>query len=353
MTIIFLTRRFYPLIGGVEIHSLEVAKRLEQLGHKVIVITENYKKQGLEGVESSDLKDIDGIEVRRINPGGDGWFKKFRIWREIWKLRSLLNKADVIHCHDVFFWYLPFRFFYLSKKVYITFHGYEAKFPIAKKAIIVRRISEVLSFGNICIGDYISKWYGTKPDYVAYGGVYQIKNEKSNIKNTNKKLKIVLIGRLEQDIGVRTYIKALEKLREDKIDFSFRVYGEGALTKKVEKYGKVSGFTDNIYQVMKASDIIFASSYLTILQALAVKKIVIAVYENPLKEDYLKLSPFSRYIYICKNAKEIANVIESVRNTPWKSNSMTEGGLLWTKEQTWNRVAEIYLSLWKVTSKLN
>ncbi|MBU3978279.1 glycosyltransferase [Patescibacteria group bacterium] len=182
MIILFLARLFYPHIGGVEKHVLEVSKRLVTKGHKVIVITEEFSnlhhsiidvipaKAGIqkENIRSPWIPDqvrndkINGIEVIRMPVGHEDSFKKFRIWKNLWKIRKVIKDADIIHCHDVFFWYMPFRLLYPRKPVYTTFHGYES-YPITKKAIFTRKISEKLSSGNICIGDFIKKWYGTKP----------------------------------------------------------------------------------------------------------------------------------------------------------------------------------------------
>lgn len=164
MTILFFTSRFWPEIGGVETHALEVAKELVKRGHKVSVISENHG--GLK-----DKEDYKGIEIYRIKIQTSERLKKFAIWHWLFKNRNLIKKADTIHCHDVFYWFLPYKFLYPKKPVFTTFHGYETKFPPSKKAIFIRKISEKLSWGNICVGDYIKKWYGTKPDYVTYGGV--------------------------------------------------------------------------------------------------------------------------------------------------------------------------------------
>ena len=164
MTIVFFTHRFWPEIGGVEKHALEVALELVKRGHKVTVLAEN----------NGNLKDgeiYNGIEIIRIRIHTSERLKKFIIWKWLFINRKLIEKADVIHCHDVFFWFLPFRFLYPKKPVFTTFHGYETKFPPSYKAILMRKISEKLSFGNICIGDYIKKWYGTKPDFITYGGI--------------------------------------------------------------------------------------------------------------------------------------------------------------------------------------
>ena len=84
------------------------------------------------------------------------------------------------------------------------------------------------------------------------------------------------------------------------------------------------------------------------LQALAARKIVIAVYENKLKEDYLKLSPFAHFIFICKDADEVVGIIKSIQANPWKSNTMIENGYQWATTQTWESIGKIYLDLWKL-----
>ncbi|HUQ84982.1 MAG TPA: glycosyltransferase family 4 protein [Candidatus Limnocylindrales bacterium] len=348
MNIIFFTRRFCPQIGGVEKHALMVGKNLIKLGHKVTVIAE--------GNNNEKSKEIDGISVKRIVSGENNWFKKFRIWRKLFEIKKLLKNADVIHCHDVFFWYLPFKIINPSKKVFTTFHGHETKFPPDKKAIIIRKISEHLSSGNICVGEYIKKWYHTKPNFVIYGGVNLVKNQKSfhstgserEIKNQKSNLTITFIGRLEKDLGIMSYLKSLDLLKKNKIPFDFKSYGEGPLASRIEKYGEVKEFVSDSTEAIEFADIVFCSSYLLMLEALIHKKIVISVYENKLKEDYLRNSPFANFVYICKDASEIYDVIKSVLDNPWKSEAMVNNGYLWAKDQTWEKVTKTYLELWKI-----
>ena len=200
MNILFLTRRFYPQIGGVETHVLELGKRIIQDGHRLTVITE--MKSNLSSAPHS-LSSIEGIEIIRINNGKDNWFKKIRIWKELFKQQKLIRNADIVHCHDVFFWYLPFRFIYPLKRVYTTFHGYETKFPPLKKAIFIRKLSKKLSFGNICVGNYIEKWYGTNADFIIYGGVHTA--ERHTGVNHNMQVNIIFIVMLHADLAVNTY----------------------------------------------------------------------------------------------------------------------------------------------------
>lgn len=320
---------------------MEVSRQLVQRGHKVIVLTEQHQ-ESLKGKEI-----INSVVIYRIPVGKSEWLKKFRIWRWLFKHQDLIKKADIAHAHDVFFWYLPFRFLYPKKQVFITFHGYETHFPPAKKAIFVRKLSERLSFGNICVGDYIQKWYGTKPSYTSYGGV-EILQINTNATNKKNKLKILFIGRLENDTGLLIYLEALKILRKKEVDFEFEVCGDGSLRKLAEGEGRVVGFVPNLKTYLMRSDLIFSSSYLSILQAMLFKRPVFAAYNNPLKEDYLKMAPFARWIVIENSAIRIARKIIYHKYNKDKYNVLVEEGYNWVKAQRWDNVVSLYLKLWKM-----
>lgn len=354
MRVVFFSRLFYPHIGGVEKHVFEVSKVLKKAEYSVAVFAEKY---------SSELRQrdtIEGIDIYRIPILKNNWFKKFRIWKYLWKYRKFLQKADVIHCHDVFFWYLPFRFIFPKKRVYITFHGYETKFPLSTKAILIRKLSEKLAQGSICVGEYIKKWYGTNPYFVTYGGVRKVENSGLEVKNyTSKKLrstpafiarkiKVIFVGRLEQDTGIPIYLKALEILQSRQVPFQFQAVGDGSLRPAVEKFGTVFGFQKNTQQYVISADIVFASSYLSILEALSAKKVVFSIFENPLKKDYLINTPFSKYIRIHSDPKKLADDVEYFWYNTKERNEIVNSGTKWVKNQTWEKVAETYMKLWNL-----
>ena len=332
MKITFISPRFYPEIGGVEKHAFEVAKRLIKK-YEVTIITESTKRNKKEKIQ--------GINIQRFYFGKNSWFKKFRIWFTFLKFRKIIEKADIVHCHDVFFWYLPLRIIYPRKKIYVTFHGYETIFPLSGKAIFIRKLSEKLSKGNICIGEYIKKWYGTNPTIVSYGGV---NNKHSKTKKIGSRLKILFIGRIEEDTGVKIYLEVLRKLK----NFKFEACGDGIFRKEFEKYGKVHGFVKKMDKYIQNSDVIFASSYLSMLEAMSFKKPVFSVYNNPLKKDYLKMTPFDKWIYVSNSTKILVNKIKAVsRNNKLRERNQNLA-YNWVKDQSWDKITKDYLRLWKV-----
>jgi glycosyltransferase involved in cell wall biosynthesis len=358
MTIIFLTRRFYPKIGGVEKHVLEISKRLVKKGHRVIVITEKSDKTYSMNKRSRSLSarlegKIDGVEIHRIDSGKENWFKKFRIWSQLWRLRKLIVDAEIIHCHDVFFWYFPFRLLHPTKKVYTTFHGYEGNKIPNNKAIFMHKLSEKLSKGNICVGGFLKKWYGTKPTFVTYGAVDSNCNKTENLKfKITKNNRVIFLGRLEKETGILEYLKALNALNKKSINLTLDVYGDGTLKKESINYSKdhnlnvsFNGFVSNASEYIKNYEYVFCSRYLGILEAMIFRKPIFSEYNNEIKKDYLLMSPFSDYISISKDAEEICRSVEDYMNRRSKIN--TEKAYNWVKSETWEKMVDIYLKLWR------
>jgi len=332
MKITFLTRYYYPHIGGVEKHSREVAEGLTRRGHKITIITLNHDKK------LPELEIKGGVKIIRLPYSNT----KFLIWKNLLQKKQLIKQADIIHCHDVFFWYLPFKFLFLKKKVFTTFHGWEGKFPIPKKNIFIRKISEKLSNGNICVGHYIKKYYGTKTQFISYGGCVYLKDDRLSVIIQKNIKQIIFIGRLEKDLGIKEYLKVLNMLKT-KYDLKITFVGDGAYKKQAEKIGKVTGMIKDIKPYLKTSSLVFASSYLTILEAMAAGKSVFALYQNDLKKDYLKLFPGVKYMHIASSAKELINQIENNLQGPTLKVKKAQA---FAKTQTWDKVIKLYLKLW-------
>lgn len=340
MNILFLTRLYCPHIGGVERHVMKVSDGLIKKGHKVIIIAEQH---------SSGLKlheNISGLEIFRIPNLVQGKFKKFQIWRWLWDNRKLIKDSDVVHCHDVFFWYLPFRFLFPLKKIFTTFHGYEG-YPLRQKNILTHKISEKLSMGNICIGDFIEKWYGTKPNFVSYGGV-EIQNSKLQISNKIKKESALFIGRLDQQTGIKTYVDAVKQIRKKIPNFQLKIIGDGKYRNEIEKDFAVVGFLKNSEKYLTKYNFAFVSRYLSILEAMAARKLVFAVYDNPLKEDYLRMAPFSKYIIIVSSVSELASKVIFYFNNLKIKEEMIESAYAWVRRLSWGEMINTYLKLWKI-----
>jgi glycosyltransferase involved in cell wall biosynthesis len=356
MRIVMLTRLFEPHIGGVETHVKEVAIEALLDGNKVDIVTSEHdsavsvgKSRYIDGFPTG--ADPDNVTIYRIPNLHENIsqtfftriLERYRVWSWMVEHLSLFFQADVIHIHDVFWWYWPIKLLLPHKKVFMTFHGFEAGKLPTRKAVRARKIAERLTRGNICIGSWIQKWYGTKPTVVLYGGT---RCEARSVKKTGKKIRAVFIGRLQEDTGILEYIEAVKHVK----DLSLDIYGEGLLKGKIMKMISSSsnisykGVTTDVCSVLNAYDVAFASSYLSMLNAMKTKTLVAAFATDQLKEDYLHAHPMFSSLLYSQSVKELQSQLEHLK--PSLVESMTQTAYAWAQKQTWKAVYQYYKILW-------
>lgn len=334
---------FYPHIGGVETHVLRVGEELVRQGHEVIVLTAMHDERLPEAEHHK------GIRILRF-PG----HRPVEGRRWLLANRSLLRNVDLVHCHDFdtfFDLYLPFRVGHPGKPTFVTFHGHEGVLPIPASIVLKRRITEKLTDGNICIGDFIPKWYGTKADIVSYGGADEIEDPGSSEQGA------VFIGRLEEDTGILTYIEALRVLKAEwDVDLTLDVFGDGGLRGTIEDRSERYGLRVTVHGMVNEpwlrarGEFAFVSGYLSILEAMARKKLVFAVYENELKRDYLTMIPGAEgMMEISSSPESLAKVIGKRMDDRGGRREMVNRAYDFSKRSTWKKVAEQYLRLWGVS----
>lgn len=290
MKILVLTRRKWPKIGGVEKHIDKVYKVLERKGFELDFISE------------------DEIKYPQIK-----YFGLFSIWYWLFKNRHLIKNADIIHCHDVFIWYLPFRLLYPSKKLITTIHGLEWDNPLHMFSIFQKHMAILLSNYVVGIGNFLEKNVDSKFALISYGAA-KVRVSKT-IKDKNR---IVYVGRLEENTGLSNFLKWLDKNQNYKVDFC----GDGNLQEVCKKYGKVHGFC-NPNPFYKKAKIVVPGGYLAALEALNSGCEIKLFWNNKVKEDYWKMSPFYKF----------------------KGNKLKK----WAKEQTWEKLANEYINLYNST----
>lgn len=310
--VLFLTPRGSDkYLGGVEKH--------------VKILSEKLREKGI---------GVGELSIDRMT--------KLRAWKYLWDYRKEILSSDIIHVHDVFWWYSPFRFLFFWKPIFITFHGWEGVYPPSRSAILQKKLADVLCRGTIGVGKYLEKWYGIKATFITYGVFISNRQPSSRIRhectNGNLRKMVVFLGRLEEVNGVEVVLKTGIKMT---------FIGDGSYRKKCEEYGKVTGMVENVNQYLEKADLVIASSYLSIMEAMAMGKPVIAIANNPLKWDYLNCYPMAERIKIVETADQLANLLRSdLAILPGKFKGQTSPAL-WVMKQTPEKLAELYLKLWK------
>jgi glycosyltransferase involved in cell wall biosynthesis len=352
--ILMVAPRFHPFSGGVEKHVYEIIKRLAE-DNQVAVITVNDMDNSLKPKEQ-----IDNFVVLRMRHNVHSKIMNVLVkyYFFLYNIRMFIE-SDIIHFHDfgtMFYWYLPFRILLFWKKYYITFHGWEGRCPPSRKVVIQRKICEKLTRGNICVGAFIEKWYGTKANIIIYGGIdinILISENGAHPENDHA----VYIGRLNTDTGIIQVLEALKILKEKHgKTMLLRVYADGPLKCLVQEYIQKSklavelkGSIPEPYLAARYCKVAFVTGYLAILEVMAQKTPVFTVYDNPLKKDYLEMLPGAReQMVIAGSPDDLAGRINEHLNDPGRGRQNAERAFEFAKQAIWENVVDQYLKLWQL-----
>lgn len=331
MNILFLTRLFHPHIGGVEKHVYKLSQELLKQNHQITIITTQYES-------SLDLnEEFDGLTIHRIPKPAS--LTKLGVFRWIVGHRQLFDESDVIHAHDVFWWCLPLCFS-LHKPIYTTFHGWEGKFPPTLKAKAWHRLAEKLSQKNICVGDYLRIWYGTKADWVTYGATDQKSLEPGSLD------RILVLGRLSTDVDIDIVLSGLKLIKNHYPHVKITFLGDGDAAWKASQIGNVLGFKPDIQAPLTQAHWVIASSYLSMLEAMAAGRHVFSVYSNPLKKDYLTGHPMAQYLSIAYTPKTLFEFFNGYYPNKAKSQDLISHAQAWAVKQTWLQLTDGYHKIW-------
>jgi len=347
MNVLMLTPSYPPSIGGVQRHVSHLAGELARGGHSVRVITWTALAAS-EGATTENRVYVLRLPILRRRPG---WRLAHR-WQQLAEYRQWVGQADVVHCHDNYLDYLPFRCIYPTKPSFVTFHGWEGQFPPSRKAIWIRRLSVHLALGSICVGHYIGKWYGTTCNSVTYGGV-SLRATASPAPES--RADITFLGRLAQDTGVVTLVEALARLKAEGLSLSVILCGDGPLRSLLAELSQDAGlqasfvgFVPDVQPFLASSRFVVASGYLSILEAMAQRKPVFALYNNDLRRDYLLMMPHATdMMVVAGSAGELAEQIRRFRLSPELASPLVERAYAWARVQTWQAVARMYLDLYQ------
>lgn len=272
MEILFIAKHKAPRIGGVE-------KHIDAISHRLYALGKGHLRCKIKTISEEDIKQP---HIK--------YFGLLYVWFWLFKNRILITDANIVHIHDVFIWYLPFRFLFPRKRVFVTFHGWEGKYPIPLWNIFNKKMASYLCNGSISVGKYIEKWYGITATHIIYGGV----DLRCKIEDLRKiKNSIVWLGRQDEDTGIKEFRQWLT------------TNGQGLKVKYVTNI-------KNPEKYLKTAEYCVPSGYLSYLEARNMGCKIMTFANNPLKEDYWK-------------------EIKSLKNIP-----------------TWDEVTGIYRKLWRL-----
>jgi glycosyltransferase involved in cell wall biosynthesis len=343
MKIIHFTRHFLPRNGGVERHVFNIAQTQVNAGHKVTVVSGDFGERKLDK-EALSFDTYYYPENR--SPA----------MRFIWFLRHsiLFRQADVIHFHSIYNADIIPGFLRKKNKCVATLHGWGGVFPIPEaEKNRIRYCVEQYVRKFIVVGDFVSKYYELFPSNVIYGAVDLAKF--LNVKKNDEDFELCILGRIELDMGTDLVLAALEKYSLNRTKkLRIAVCGDGSMHEKfvnalsgfgflVTPFGSIS----DPEEVLARSKVCITSGYLGILESLTLGLKVISVYQNALKKDYLKLSPFNEFILATNSPLDIEQYLVEI----FEENKNEQGNSFNPSKFTWEAVCKTYDELYLTKSK--
>ena len=241
MKILFVTHRYPPRTGGVETHVWEIALRLADRGHEVVVFSADA------GHDVPTERTDDGVRVRRfrsVSPSGAFYFAP--------QMAIAVRRADVdvVHAHNYHAFPLSFAALGITDERFIVtthYHGESASgfrnvllsayHPLGKWA--VRRADDVIA---------VSKWeqkclredFEIKP-IVIPNGVDVEWFADVEPKEWNRPY-LLCVGRLEEYKGIQYVIRAMTELPE----FDLLVAGSGSYRNELEQITHTVNVKDQV-----------------------------------------------------------------------------------------------------------
>jgi len=271
--ILLIIGLYYPVIGGAEKECQKHAESFQKMGHKVVVLTQYLK--GLPEFET-----INGISVYRA-------IKPTRPWAITYLLSALRfmikkrHQYDVVQCYGLFH-YTPASVMmrYIFEKKVITRlecageKGDLGRIKTIKCGFLIelswKRGDKIVAISREIYNDLIN--CGVHKDKIVYipNSVDTEYYTPPILKTSDSPMNILFVGRLTEQKGVDTLLRAIKELIGKGINhLSLTLVGEGPLRVELEsmvndleikKYVNFAGSMDDVLQYYHNSHILVIPS---------------------------------------------------------------------------------------------
>jgi glycosyltransferase involved in cell wall biosynthesis len=224
-----VTARYLPYIGGTEIHTYEVARRMSAAGHDVTVLTTDLSRS-LPAVEATE-----GVQVLRVPawPAKSDYYFAPEIYSKI-----LAGRWDLVHCQGYHTFVAPLAMLAAQQSgtpYVVTFHsgGHPSRLRNALRGLQRWMLRPLLVRAEKLIGvsDFETNFFREQLRQSANlfttisNGSYLPKAEPGHSEPDGTL--IVSVGRLERYKGHHRTIAALPEVAEVYPDVQLRIIGAG------------------------------------------------------------------------------------------------------------------------------
>lgn len=237
---------FWPLRGGGGLRVYWVVKKLEELGHQIVVLAPFISMEEIRK-EFSRVEFINLGKISRFQENKE--LKYLRLgWRILKKLKKL--RPDVIYAHNVVSAF-PSLIVSKLKKIPLVYDiddftmglstkGLVRKYGPLAECFTARKSTKVISMSS-SLKEELEKQRVRGISYVSHG----VNLDLFKPKKVEKEELIVYMGGVEKHDGVPLVPSAAKKVIEKFPQIKFLIIGKGADLNRVKKIVKEKGLVNN------------------------------------------------------------------------------------------------------------
>ncbi len=335
LRLLLVTARYLPHIGGTEVHTYEVARRLAAAGHDVTVLTT------MSGEQSPSAERTDRVQVLRVPawPANRDYYFSPGIYRAITR-----GTWDVIHCqgYHTLVPLVAMLAAWRSKTPYVvTFHsgGHSSRVRNALRGLQRALLRPLLARADLLIG--VSQFEADlfqralqlpKERFIVIPNGCYLPTPSPPTVMLNEGPLIVSIGRLERYKGHHRVIEALPRLEQVYPGLRLRVVGTGPYEATLRKMAHALGVADRVeFQTIPVADrhgmasvllraalVILLSDYesqgISVLEALALGRPVLVADTSVLRD--LAQEGLVRATPLGSTPEQLAQAVETQLRQP-------------------------------------
>jgi len=345
--VLMLAPSYEPATGGVERVVAGLGRALTARGVEVTIVTPQVRGAPLDEATAA------GRVLRVPPPAGRDRAGNGDVRRWLARRRDDLGPLDAVHAHDyvtAVSWLLPNRWRFRGVPWFVTFHGYEG-YPVALRDKLLRRLANRLAQGSIAVGGFIPGWYGTRCDVVNYGAADTVADPAPA--PAADPGEVAFLGRLAPDTGLDTVLRGLALLPSAERP-RLTVLGEGELRPAMESLAaelgieaRFAGWQAEPWAQVPSGAAVVVTGYLSVLETWSRGHPAMAVYADPLREDYYRSLPHAAdALVLAADPAGFADGVRRLRSDPGAREAVVAAAMPWARRQTWDALADTYLDLW-------
>lgn len=246
--VLMVTPRFLPLVGGVELHVDQVARRLAERGLQVTVLTTDTTGELPPGER------MDGFDVRRVRawPSGRDYYFAPHLYREISS-----SRCDIVHVQSFHTLVAPAAM-HASRRAglpyVLTFHAGGHSSPVRRRLRslqlatirpLLARADRLVALAPFEVDEYARRLRLPRERFtvIPNGSDLPLAREASVAR---ERTQIASVGRLERYKGHHRVLQALPYVLDQRPEARLRLIGSGPYEAALHELARTLGVANQV-----------------------------------------------------------------------------------------------------------